>query len=205
MRMRKVNSAFLVTLSVVGIIALYLIHILLIPFNPFKYKAVKSKDGNLTYNGEKYIYADGFAANDGESDEMLSWEKTLILYNKIYYGETASRPNFMYSNWQKDGSVYIRSGYDYTADEYFIEQTNEIVRFSDAFKLSDRSADDLKADLDKYTHCSVSGASKAVPRLRFALTVVELDDGWYAVTRSGDIVYSVSNEFVEALRQNGAI
>ena len=177
-------------------------HIIFIPFSPFKYKAIKPENGRFYYDGVEYINIKGFKVKDGKSDKVLSWNKTLIVYNETYSAETTDNPIFIYSYWSKTTGVYIRCDYNYKTDNYYIKQTGNTVRFLDAFKQDDsKSIDEFKIDFDTYTQSSIDIFNENVPRLWMTLTVFKFENKWYAIAESGDIVYTVSDSFIKELNK----
>lgn len=157
---------------------------------------------DLEYSGQRYICkkqlftAKGeFSQEPYEGDVLISWNRGLKSY-ALYYSETDESPLFIYDNHY----IYLREDYDYTSDTFFLSGTDESFVFSEYF-----NEIELGPSGQDYKHLNVSFISKTNPRLEMRISIFCVAGSWYASEAIDWSVFTVSDEFIEFMKQCGYI
>ena len=149
---------------------------------------------------------------------LLGWSALFDIigvgYVNYYCSYQKDAPVYIYE--KRIGLTYLRSDYNLFADSFVIADTTEEMILSDVLqeRIGDLTAEEI-------VRTDVLLRSKAYPMLKVPLEVFEYNGDWYAVSENVIVwysidedgtyvydlsyVYTVSDEFVEILRENNLI
>ena len=136
-----------------------------------------------------------------EGDILLGWNGLSSGWGYIdyYYSDTSENPLFIYN--LRLSEVLFRNDYDYQADIFVLNDTNEKFIFSDAIKDFSFIKD---ATILYKNSVDIELCSEKYPRLKASLTLFQHNNEWYVSTKHFN-AFSISDEFVDILTQNGYI
>ena len=158
----------------------------------------------VTYQGNTYYLAPMIFIQDSATTvreergyEYIGWTGFRFFYIDIFHGDSKDSPNILYESRLEN--TYFREDYDYKADIFKIESTEDVICFGeDLIETSHELPYSLSAPqyivLQSSTHASLS----------IKLGILSHNGVWYA--RSMDFVhFELSENFVEVLMKNQII
>ena len=158
----------------------------------------------VTYQGNTYYAAPMIFIQDNSTTlqeergyAYIGWSGPRFFYIDVFYGDSKDAPTILYETRLR--CTYFREDYDYTADEFRIRGTEDVICFGEALtETSDGPEDFLSGErhmvLTSSTHES----------LDIKLSILFYDGRWFAC--SSDFVYfEMSESLVEILVKNQMI
>ena len=155
---------------------------------------------NTYYLAPMIFIQDSYTAvQEDRGYEYIGWSGPRFFYINTYYGDSKDSPNILYE--ARCRYTYFREDYDYKADTFKIEGTEEVICFAeDLIELSNIPSSDGAYISKLYVVLSSSTHSS----LDIRLGIFEDEGIWYAY--SMDFVYfELSEKFVEILMKNQII
>ena len=153
---------------------------------------------HMVYKGTIYTFfesTDFLSIHTNKAKTLVSWNgNRYVGYVSEYYSDTLEEPLFIYfKTW-----VFLREDYDYTADTFVIKNTSAEIVWKDIFGAE-------QTPFDFQSPITVNLYSKQCPRIHAALELACVEDQWYGSVPGSRCVWTLSEEFVELLSQNGLI
>ena len=155
----------------------------------------------LLYQENIYFEASIFDATEyygtpNENDIELGWYYSFPFGTRFYSNKSES-PLFIYTIGGYDG-FFLRQDYNYSTDIFVIENTTKEIVWKNIF-----------ASEQDYFYFSnpieVVMYSKQCPRIKTCLDLVCVDGQWYISLADFQGVFTISDEFIKALSENGII
>jgi len=133
---------------------------------------------------------------DENSYEYLGWSGSRFWDTHYFNGDTKDNPVFLHE--RSNNLVYFREDYDYKTDSFYVNDTEDIILFSDDLLDTDYENIQLfgreKTDIilkSTYNNC-----------LLLCFYVVIDDNSFYAISGDMKVVYKLSDHFVNILVDN---
>lgn len=142
-----------------------------------------------------------FCYDDGKvpKDElvMIGW-LSRFLYRTYYYSYTTQAPVYLIDTFTD--VTYLREDFDYMSEVFILDKTNEEVTLSMVIgePLNRNLPNSQKERITIVLH------AKEYPLLRARLTLARYD-GKYVLLSAEKEMYTISDTFVEILKENGMI
>ena len=158
----------------------------------------------VTYQGNTYYAAPMIFIQDNDTTvqekrgyEYIGWSGPRFFYIDVFYGDSKDAPVILYETTQR--CTYLREDYDYTADEFKIKGTEDVIRFGEALTETSDGPDDYLSG--KRSMVLISSTHES---LDIELDIHFYDGRWFA--SSSDFVYfEMSESLVEILVKNQMI
>ena len=164
---------------------------------------------HIVYCGEKYVFVgttnffnvDTYRVAD---NYYLSYEDTPLSWNGYryfgyideYYSDTSENPIFIYN--ERLGYVYFHENYDYLSDTFVVEGISSEIVWNDIFL-------DKQEYVDFEKSIEITLYSKQYSRIKTHLKLSCIENQWYASLPDSKEIWTISDEFVEILDENGII
>ena len=154
----------------------------------------------LLYQENIYYEASFFIATEysgiaSENDIELGWYYSFP-FSTRFYSDKSENPLFIYAIQSYDG-FFLREDYNYLKDTFVIENTDAEIVWEDIFASE-------QDDFYFSNPIEVVLYSKQCPRIKTSLDLVCVDGQWY-LSLPDFRVWTVSNEFIKILSENGII
>ncbi len=154
----------------------------------------------LLYQENIYYEAAIFTATEyygiaNENDIELGWYYSFP-FSTRFYSDKSENPLFIYSLQSYD-SFFLREDYNYLKDTFVIENTDVEIVWEDIFA-SEQDHFYFSNPIEVVLY------SKQCPRIKTSLDFVCVDGQWY-LSLPDFRVWTISNEFIKILSENGII
>ena len=158
----------------------------------------------VTYQGNTYCAAPMSFIRDNATTrqekwgyEYIGWSGPRFFYIDVFYGDAKDAPVILYETTQR--CTYLREDYDYTADEFRIQGTEDVICFGEALTEASNGPDGFLREKQSMVLTSTTYES-----LDIELGIHFYDGRWFA--SSSDFVYfEMSDSLVEILVKNQMI
>lgn len=158
----------------------------------------------LLYQGNEYYESSIFTTTEGnvltnepnENDVELGWYYSFP-FSTRFYSDKSENPLYIYTTGS-DRNFYLRQDYDYFTDTFVIENTNIQIVWEDIFGFEQSYfyfANPIRVALH----------SKQCPRISAYFDLVSVGDQWYLSFIGSQTVWTLSDQFIKILLQNGII
>lgn len=161
-------------------------------------------DETVTYQGNTYCAAPMSFIRDNATTrqekwgyEFIGWTGPRFFYIDVFYGDSKDAPVILYETTQR--CTYLREDYDYTADEFRIQGTEDVICFGEVLTEASNGPDGFLREKQSMVLTSTTHES-----LDIELGIHFYDGRWFA--SSSDFVYfEMSDSLVEILVKNQMI
>ena len=167
------------------------------------------EEHSITYNGIKYISANGKISADFSSEYCVKIATMpysyLLCTVSVFYGDDSENPTII--SCERTGSVWIREG---TSIDDSIINTNYIVDNTFSFKLNDVITEESIpfSSESENRQALVSFENSPLedyPAFSFHVDIIELDGELYLQYAWNSNFYKITDKFEVELRENGFI
>ena len=161
-------------------------------------------EGKYTYQGNTYYAAPMSFIRDNATTRQekwgyayIGWSGPRFFYIDVFYGDAKDAPVILYETTQR--CTYLREDYDYTADEFRIQGTEDVICFGEVLTEASNGPDGFLREKQNMVLTSSTHES-----LNIELGIHFYDGRWFA--SSSDFVYfEMSDSLVEILVKNQMI